>query len=391
MEISVYFEPLDIDLIQGDDIYQPSQLGRFILKNTNELGFPSCENAQLAIIGVKEDRNAVNNSGCANAPDRVREELYKLFQGNYNLNIVDLGNIKSGNEITDTYFALSHTCTELIKRNILPVIIGGSNDLAFANYVAYINLEQLVNVVSIDSSFDIGATNAPFNARTFISKILLHQPNVLFNYSNIGYQTYFVDQEAITLMEKLFFDSYRLGVVRKNIEDTEPIVRNADMVSFDLSSVRYADAPGNGNASPNGFYGEEVCQIARYVGLSERVSSVGFYEMNPDLDKRNQTAQLVAQMIWYFIDGYANRKKDNPGKDKSKFMKYHVFLEENKYEIIFYKSKMTNRWWMEVPYPADKKTKYERLNLVPCSYNDYKTACDGEMPDRWWQAHQKLS
>src|SRR5688572_25466357 len=98
MDISVYFEPIDLDIIQGGETYQTSQLGRVLLKHTPELGFPSCENVQLAILGVKEDRNSVNNSGCAHAPNRVREELYKLFQGAYALNVVDLGNIRQGHE-----------------------------------------------------------------------------------------------------------------------------------------------------------------------------------------------------------------------------------------------------------------------------------------------------
>src|SRR6185295_17792470 len=111
----------------------------------------------------------------------------------------------------------------------------------------------------------------------------------------IGYQTYFVGNEQVELMNKLFFDAYRLGQVRKDMEEVEPIVRNADIVSFDITAVRNSDAPGNGKASPNGFYGEEACQIARYAGISDKLTSIGFYEINPDLDKNSQTSHLAAQ------------------------------------------------------------------------------------------------
>jgi hypothetical protein len=222
-----------------------------------------------------------------------------------------------------------------------------------------------------------------------LSKIILYQPNYLFNFSNIGYQTYFVDPAAIELMQKLFFDSYRLGLVRSNMEETEPIVRNADIVSFDISAVRKSDAPGNYNAGPNGFSGEEFCQIARYAGLSDKVSSVGFYEYNPDYDNRAVTASLVAQAIWCFIDGVTHRKNDLPSSLNPNFLKYRVFISENKHEIVFYKSNKSDRWWMEVPYP-NNKSKYERHHLVPCSYADYHIACNEGMPDRWWQTYQKL-
>jgi formiminoglutamase len=389
MDISIYFESLHTTDFLLSENYQPTQLGKSIIQHGSS-GFPDLEGVQLAIIGVKEDRKAVNNTGCANASDAVRKHLYKLFQPALPLSIVDLGNINAGFTVEDTYFALSSSIKELIKKNIVPIIIGGGQDLTFANYKAYEELEQVVNIVSIDSKFDLGDMNQELDSQSFLSKIILHRPNYLFNYSNIGYQTYFVDKNAVDLMAKLFFDTHRLGYVRSNMEEVEPIVRNADIVSFDMSSIRYSDAPGNANATPNGFHGEEACQIARYAGMSDKLSSIGFYELNPSFDKAEQTAHLQAQMIWYFLEGFSNRKKDFPIGSRGDFTKYRVFIQNNKYEIIFYKSPKSDRWWMDVPYPPNKKIKYERHHLVPCSYQDYQIACKEEMPDKWWLTFQKL-
>ena len=68
-----------------------------------------------------------------------------------------------------------------------------------------------------------------------------------------------------------------------------------------------------------------------------------------------------------------------------------VNIQDGKNEVVFYKSDKSDRWWMDVPYPSHKKIKYERHVLVPCSYEDYKTACENEVPNRWWQTFQKLS
>ncbi|MES2395934.1 MAG: formimidoylglutamase, partial [Bacteroidota bacterium] len=288
------------------------------------------------------------------------------------------------------YFAVTDVLSQLLKKNIIPIVIGGGQDLTYCNYAAYKTLEQTINIVAIDSCFDIGDGDKELNSQSYLSKIILHKPNILFNYSNVGYQTYFVEQNAIELMNKLYFDSHRLGQVRANMENVEPIVRNADVVSFDISSVRQSDAPGNGNASPNGFHGEEACQIARYAGLSDKLSSIGFYEINPAFDTNKQTAHLVAQMIWYFIDGFYNRKQDYPIVDKSEYTKYRVSIKDHNHEIVFYKSNKSDRWWMDVPYPINHQIKYERHHMVPCSYTDYETACQDEMPDRWWQTYQKL-
>ena len=167
------------------------------------------------------------------------------------------------------------------------------------------------------------------------------------------------------------------------------VIRNADIFTFDISAIRQSDAPGNAYASPNGFFGDEACQVARYAGMSDKLSSAGFYEVNPSRDN-GQTAHLTAQMIWYFIDGYYNRKKDMPVSNKSGFIKYNVALKQGEQELVFYKSKKSERWWMDVPYPSEK-ARYHRHHLVPCSYKDYETACSDEMPERWWQAFQKLS
>jgi formiminoglutamase len=385
-----FFTPIDTSQFNGANKYPASSYGKLIKAYLQGGEFPSLENVHLAIIGVEEDRKALNNEGCGLAADYVRENLYKLFQGNYTAKIVDLGNIKKGNSIDDSYFAVTDVLTQLLKKNIIPIIIGGSQDLTYCNYLAYLKMEQTINIVAVDSSFDIGDGEKTLDSQSYLSKIILHKPNILFNFSNIGYQSYFVDQNSVELMSKLFFDTHRLGKVRKNMEGVEPIVRNADLVSFDVSAIRQSDAPGNGNASPNGFYGEEACQITRYAGMSDKLTSIGFYEINPAFDTNKQTAHLVAQMIWYFIDGFYNRKQDYPIVDKSEYTKYRVSIKDHEHEIVFYKSNKSDRWWMDVPYPVNHQIKFERHHMVPCSYSDYETACSDELPDNWWQTYQKL-
>jgi arginase family enzyme len=385
-----YFTPIEPSVFAGNQQYTSTSYGRVVNAYVAGGSFPSLENVHLAIIGVEEDRKAINNEGCGLAADYVRENFYRLYQGNYNAKIVDLGNIRKGNSIEDSYFAVRDVIAKLLKKNIVPVIIGGSQDLTYCNYLAYQEMEQTINIVAIDAAFDIGDGEKELDSRSYLSKIILHKPNNLFNFSNVGYQTYFVEQTAVELMGKLYFDVHRLGQVRKNMEDVEPIVRNADLVSFDITAVRQSDAPGNGNASPNGFYGEEACQITRYAGMSDKLTSIGFYEINPAFDTNKQTAHLVAQMIWYFIDGYYNRKQDYPITDKNEYTKYRVSIKDHDHEIVFYKSNKSDRWWMDVPYPVNHQIRFERHHMVPCSYSDYATACSDELPDSWWQTYQKL-
>lgn len=391
MDIGMYLSPVEVPDFENQEDIGRQRLGHLIQTYTIQGTLPDLDKADIAILGVREDRMAVDNAGCANAPAEVRNYLYRLFQGDFGkMKIVDLGDILPGNEVSDTYYALANVLTVLLHQSIIPVVIGGSQDLTYAQYRAYENLGQIINIVSVDPEFDLGSNEDQFDSKSYLSHIILHQPNYLFNYTNIGFQTYFVDSASINLMRNMYFDVYRLGAVQNDIEEAEPLVRNADMLSFDVSAIRQSDAPGNQRATPNGLYGEEACRITRYAGLSDKLSSIGFFELNPLHDNRGQTAHLVSQMIWYFLDGYARRKGDFPFTSKDDYLKYIVSVSNSEHDITFYKSKKSDRWWMNVPCTTAQSQLYERHYLVPCSYNDYQEALKNEIPERWWLVYQKL-
>ncbi len=390
MELNQYFHPIEASWINELKHSGRYRFADMVATYTTESSFPDLSEFKLAIIGVPEDRGSVLNAGCSQAPDQVRVHLYKLFTHWNHLSICDLGNVIQGHRLEDTYFAVKEIISYLVRNQILPVIIGGSQDLTYANYLAYENIGRIINIAAIDPMFDLGHDEHELNSQSYLSRIILHQPNFLFNYTNIGYQTYFVDQDSLILMKNLYFDVFRLGNVRANIEETEPMVRNADILSIDVTSIRHSDAPASNQSSPNGFYGEEICQICRYAGMSDKLTSIGFYELNPALDVSDQSAFLFAEMIWYFLDGFANRQHDFPEKTSEDFIKYTVHNEEFSEELVFLKSKKTNRWWMVVGTKEVIGRKYTRHQYVPCSYSDYQMALNQEIPDRWWKVQQKI-
>jgi arginase family enzyme len=389
MENKIFLEPLDFP----DEVYLPgipSSPPKQISRNISGKPFPDISNCQIAIVGVEESRNALNNGPTIGGPDVIRHHLYDLRQGSFKLNIADLGNIKPGFSVEDTYFALIEVLVELLESNIIPVIIGGSQDLTYACYKAYEKLRRIINLVAIDRQFDLGSDDSSLNSENYLKKIITAKPNFLFNFSNIGYQSYYVDQEAIKLMENMFFDVCRLGIARTNLTEIEPFIRNADLLSIDVGAIRASDAPGHAQAGPNGFFGDEACQITRYAGLSEKLTAIGIFEYNPKYDPRGFTAELIAQMIWYFFEGYTQRKNEDPTQNLDDFIKYTVSVNATGDEICFYRSKKSDRWWMEIGAKLNIRNEYRRHNLIPCSLSDYTTACENDIPDRWWKAYQKL-
>ncbi|WP_103072035.1 formimidoylglutamase [Aquimarina sediminis] len=380
-----FLVPVSDLVVAHAKLLSENALGKHINIHTIDGGIPNLEKVDIAILGIRENRNDVDFLGEHLSFDAIRKSLYELFPGNWSANIVDLGDITPGNEVSDTYYLAQEVLSTLLQKNIIPVILGGSQDLVYAQYRSFDILERMVNLVNVDGKFDLGNSSLPITNTSFVGKIIVEQPYNLFNYSNIGYQTYFNSQEEIDLIEKLYFDAYRLGEVISDVTIVEPIMRDADIVSVDLGVMNSTSISGS-FASPNGFDGREICAISRYAGISDKVKSFGIYEFK-NFNNQETTALLVAQIIWYFIEGVNYRSNELNIRGLKNTLHYNVPVED---EILsFYKSIMTGRWWIEIPFISSGNNKLERHTLLPCTYNDYERACNQEIPERWYKAKQK--
>jgi formiminoglutamase len=385
MDLTILFSPVDESIFR--DITSPSSFYKNIRIFSDKM--PDHRDAQIALIGIREERGTLINKGTSQGADEIRKKLYNLKRGTGKYRIVDLGNLNSGHDLDETYTRISEVCRILLEKNVLPILIGGSHDLDYGQYSAYETLDKLVSFLNVDAMLDLEDKKESGESRQHIHKVLLHEPNFLFSYTHLAYQTYLIDPLSVSILEKLYFEAFRIGQLRTNLQEIEPTIRTADMVSFDVTAIRSSDAPGNANAQPFGLTGEEACQICWYAGLNEKLSSIGFYEYNPQFDDvHRKTASVIATMIWYFIEGYYGRKNESNFKSND-FLKYTVAMPVDPETIQFYKSKFSEKWWMEVPYPNGRE-RYSRNSIVPCSYNDYQIAIKGEVPERYINTLAKL-
>jgi len=378
-DISFYFKPVD------DFFYNTESIGNTIETHL-EGSFPEIEKNSIAIFYCPEFRNSnVNNE---NSYSDFRSHFYKLYHGlNWNKKIYDLGDFILGETVEDTYFGVRNVTTELIKKNVIPILIGGSQDLVVPIYLSYSDLEQIVNFVTVDYKFDFGNSDGKITNEGYLEQLITQEPSNLFNYSIIGLQAPFLKNSQIDLFEKLYFDALRLGEYNSDFKKAEPLIRNSDFLNIDLSSIRTADF-SNSNQNPNGFYAEQICQIAKYAGISDKITSFALLNYLPQNITINND-NLIAQILWYFIDGVNDRKGDFPVSSKSEYKKFTVHLDSFE-DVVFYKSNKSERWWLEVPRPTTINSKYKRHYLVPCNYEDYNLALKNELPDLWWKTYQKL-
>lgn len=381
-----FLTPVSDNVLAHKELLSQQALGKIMKIHSEQEGLPDLEDVALAIIGVLENRNDVNYIGEDLSFDTIRISLYSLFPGNWHSTIADLGDIKKGESVEDTYFALRTTISVLLEKNIIPIIIGGSQDLTYANYRAFDTMSPMVNIVNVDSNFDLGDASVEMKNNSFLGKTIMEQPYNLFNYSVIGYQTYFNAQEEIDLMDKLYFEAYRLGEVSNNLSLVEPVMRDAHIVTMDLKSIRAAEVGAKQKFSPNGFDGKEICAISRYAGISNKVSCFGIYEFK-STKELDATPMLISQIIWYFIEGYHCRVTDDDFTSENSHQKFNVLIEDQ--ELIFYKSVKTGRWWIEIPFLPNVNNKLKKHTLLPCTHEDYLEASRGNVPDRWYKAYKK--
>lgn len=368
-----FLKPINREEISNDIGYKEGQIGKKILVFEEEL--PDMDEADIILIGCAEQRGAalLDKSEAANA---VRREFYNLYHWHQDIKLADFGNLKVGKSLYDTYAALQVVLFELQEAGKTVIVLGGSHDLTLAQYYAFAEKKKAIDAVGIDSVIDINL-DSPFRADNFLMELLTAEPNYLRHYNHIGFQSYFVHPRMLETMDKLRFDCFRVGHVKEHLEEMEPVIRNCQLFSLDISAMAHAYAPGNA-LSPNGLNGEEVCSLMQYAGMSHNIRSVGIYNYRPEKDIDSLSAKQISQMLWYFMDGRSRGSREAQIDERDSFNEFHTAFAE--VETTFLQSKKTGRWWMQLP---DKK-------FIACSYKDYLLASSNDIPERWLRAQERL-
>ncbi|MGC4100254.1 formimidoylglutamase [Ferruginibacter sp.] len=368
-----FLEPVSVSSFNEDNGYNDGQFAKHIAVFETEM--PDITEIDIVLVGVTETRGAGIFNPTASAPDAIRKQLYQLHYWHKEVSIADIGNIKTGANLSDSYAAVKTVLAELLRMNKTVVILGGSHDITLAQYFAYVELKKVVEATCIDANINLRG-ESPERSENFLMEMLTGEPNLVKHYNHIGFQSYFVHPRMLETMDKLRFDCFRLGIAKENMDEMEPVIRNTNLLSFDMSAIKYGDAPASFQ-SPNGFTGEEACMLTRYAGMSNNLSSFGIYGYLPQHDVQELTAKQIAQMLWYFIDGRNRLKHEAAIEDRSNFNEYHCHFTE--VETTFLQSKKTGRWWMQLP---NKK-------YIASSYKDYTLASHNEIPERWLRAQER--
>ena len=372
-------KPVSDSLIDElNENYLQGSIYKKLAIHSSSFGIPDLESTNVCIIGLDEYRNSFFQSATQDL-ESLRMEFYKLKFSNWKLSISDLGNLPNGNTVDDTYHALYEICKELLSKKIVLIIIGGSNDLIYPIFKSFDSYSDKVNIVSIDNQFDLYQESELVSGRTYMNKIIIDDSNSLNDFTNIGYQRHLCSHDELQLMEKLFFEYISLGEISENNMKAEPIMRNSNIVGFDMKSLSFSASFDQTQGNPNGIDPRLACILTKYAGQSNKTNFLGLFE----LSNNKVSSKLYSEIIWYFLDGVDKRIIESDFNDSQTFNKYIV--QTSGRDIIFYKSKISEKWWMLVDTSKNKSISY-----LPCLESDYLEALNDNIPIRWLKATKRV-
>jgi arginase family enzyme len=380
MEVFDYFDPVDFSQFpEFENSVGKYSLGNAVQSFTKKLSVSGLSKADVVVFGVPF-HSGQTNSGAALAPNPIRKALYRLAALNSNLNIADLGNLKPASGQKGTFLALRDVVEYLYETGVITVVLGGSQDLTVGICEAFKN-NRFFSLASVDAVLDIKKGVETFHTGNYLTRIFRQLPN-LFQFSLIGYQNHLVGEKLINKIPDLA-ENLRLGVLRENFQEAEPLMRNTDVLSFDMGALKFSEAPETRQKNPNGLRGEEACQLARYAGSSDRLKVFGLFEVTPQNNTDSITVKLAAEITWYFLEGCSFRNEGEQLSDDDKIV-YKVEVDDLDQPVVFFCEQTTGRWWFEV------KSLTGETAVFACSEEDYRLASSNEIPEKWLGYLQKM-
>jgi len=379
-----YLEPVNTELQERVSSFPNQSLSNLVSFYEGESDI-DLKGIDLALICVRDARNSVYEQKSDFFFDDIRTQLYQMYVGNWKLKMIDLGDIQQGEQVSDTAYVLKSILSELYRKSIVPLVLGGSQDFTFYQYRAFDGIKYMVNLSTADHKFDLGNSDLPMDSQSYVGKMIIDEPYNLFNYCNLGYQTYLSPQEEIDLMDKLFFEAVRLGELKQDFTRAEPVLRDSDLASIDIYCVKSSEIADSNHKNINGFSTFELCKLSRYAGMSDKLSSFGIYELQA-MRSTEGFMQLISQMLWYFMEGLSLRLNETVTEENANFTKYSVPIQDE--ILIFFKSELSNRWWIKIPNDNNNEHK---PSLLACDLKDYTDAISSIIPERWLKAKYKNS
>jgi len=285
------------------------------------------ENVDFVIVGIPFDTAASNRVGARYGPQHIRNfsVLLRPYNPDQEINIfeycsgVDYGDLDviPGN-IHRTYENIVEGLSPIIKKRIVPIILGGDHSITLGNLRAFYKEYGPVALIHFDSHSDTWdhyygekyMHGTPF--RRAVEEGLLDVKHSI----QIGMRGPLYSPDDINDARKLGFEVLTMKDIRKLGENQiihciqQRVGKNRPVfVSFDIDFVDPSYAPGTGTPEVGGPTSYEALEFIRSL---KGLNIVGFdlVEVLPDYDFGDITAAVASSVVFEMISLIALKKKE---------------------------------------------------------------------------------
>ena len=378
MDLTEYFDAVDFEVLNKNSRLSTSlSFGTAIEKNTLACSGSNLGKADIAIVGVPFETKA-NKPLTTAVPDSIRKELYQLAAPG-KIKVIDLGNLKQAQSHKGNYYALRDITDYLSELKVTILVLGGSEDFSYGICQAFRG-NRFFTFAAVDAFLDVRKGKEAYDKQNYLSRIFTKQPDI-FQFSLIGYQRHYVPAEMFDKTRGVG-EHLSLGALKESIVLAEPIFRNSDFVAVDFGTLKYSEAKGK-RKLPNGLGGEEICQLAKFAGLSRRLKAFALFEVNDEKTAEGLNVALAAESAWYFIEGVLQRSHADPEVEEH-FVVHKVEIWQVETPLVFYEDKVTGQWWLRL------QTMGNNFVFMACSEQDYIEASHNEIPEIYLKYVQKI-
>ena len=327
----------------------------------------------IALIFCNEYRGAAMHNEHFDS-QQLREAFYNLGEFANPCQIIDLGDMRLGRFPVDSHVALSEILTYCFQKQVLPIVIGGSQDLSYFMIKALAQYNHKINYANISPILNLEEDDEVIDHKNYLYKILSDLDLKVAKYSHFGFQQHLNSLKDLAMAHNAGATVSRLADMTQNTNDIEPYFRHAHAMSLNADALESKHGILSVRPQVNGLNHREICQYAKLIGLSPYLQCFGFF--NIALNRLNQcNTQLMAQILWYFIDGVSIRLSHPSAQNTETFV---VMLDDEHY--TFQRDIFKNQWY----FGEDD----DLAQCLPCSQQDYLMAKKGDWSVRL-QKHLK--
>ena len=277
-----------------------------------------------ALIGFASDEGVRRNFGrvgAAQGPSAIRRVLERL-PVHHPVEIYEAGDVAcTDGDLSGAQERLSDAIGSLLDRDMRPVILGGGHEVAYASFLGLAKhlsgrlATTTILVINLDAHFDLRLAPVP-NSGTPFRQIaeFCSAHGTAFDYLCLGIS-------ELSNTTALFERARQLGVQYWLDEEMRPnhssMLRTAlteklmavDKVylSIDLDVLPASVAPGVSAPAASGVALEIIEDLINDVISSGKLALADIAELNPVLDRDDQTARVAARLAYRLLLGHGQR------------------------------------------------------------------------------------